>query len=353
MRMSPEFAAEVRNCGCRGPARWRCELCGDSREHLSCSRACLERHRRREHGQLFHEPVGARARREQAVLNAAGPGNWESFAGHRARVTGLLRAVQRGEGLCVLGAGNGDDLDLAALLREFGLVHLVDLDGDALARAHARVPGELRHKVIVHGDVDLTGLLDDVERWAEDDDQLASMAAGAAAAIAARLGRTFDVVLSSCVLSQVCAPFTRVLARRALEWQALMRLLGRTHLELMSLLLRPGGSGVALGDVYYGAARDRLGQVPTWETLDWQVVLELRNGVMRLRDPDFLAELLAGPPLRARIAQARLSEPWLWHVEEAAMLVYAVIFQTTEASPDRASSDGSQTTLLHRERVLV
>jgi hypothetical protein len=346
--MSPEVAAGARGCGCRGPARWRCELCGDSDPHLSCSRACLERHRRREHGQLFHERVGARARREQAVFNAAGPANWETFAEHRARVTGLLRAVQRGEGLCVLGAGNGDDLDLAALVREFGLVHLVDLDGAALARARERVPGGLRQRVILHGDVELTGLLDDIERWGEDDDRLAGVAAGAAAAIAARLGRTFDVVLSSCVLSQLCAPFTRVLARRAREWQALMRLVGRTHLELMSLLLRPGGNGVALGDVYYGPARERLGQVPTWETLDWQVVLELRSGVMRLRDPDFLAELLAGPPLRDRIAQARLSEPWLWHVEEAAMLVYAVIFQTSEPSPDRASSHGSQTRLRHR-----
>jgi hypothetical protein len=271
--------------------------------------------------------MGARARRDQTIHNQAGAANWASFADHRARVTGLVRAVQRSEGLCVLGAGNCDDLDLPALVREFGEVHLVDLDGAALGRALARMPAGPAARVVLHGDVDLTGLLDGVERWGEDDQLLAKEAAGAAAALAARLGRTFDVVLSSCVLSQLCAPFTRVLARRPPEWRSLMTVLGRTHLELMARLLRPGGSGVALGDAYHGPASDHQRSIVSWASLDRRSVLALQEGVMRLRDPRFLAELLAGPPLRELITSARLSEPWLWHVEQAAMLVYAVIFE--------------------------
>lgn len=314
-------APEPKSCGCRRPARWRCELCsagGD--EFLACARSCLERHWRR-HG-ARPEALAVRARREQAVHNGESASSWESFAGHRARITGLLRAVQRGEGLCVLGAGNGDDLDLGALVREFGEVHLVDLDGAALERARARVSPSLTARVILHGDVDLTGLLDGAERWGEDDQALALQADGAAAAIAARLGRTFDVVLSSCVLSQLCAPFTRALARRAPEWTALMRLVGRSHFELMARLLRPEGTGVALGDVYLGPAS--VHRDVTWSSVDGHT---LQNGILRLRDPAFLAELLAAPPVRELIASARLSEPWLWQVEEAAMLVYAIVFQ--------------------------
>jgi hypothetical protein len=285
----------------------------------------MERHRRR-HGLEGREPLGVRARRDQAAQNRAAS-SWASFAGHRARVTGLVRAVQRGQGLCVLGAGNGDDLDLPALVSEFGEVHLVDLDGAALARSLARLPPAVAGRVALHGDVDVTGLLDGLERWGDDDALLASESEGAARALAARVGRTFDVVLSSCVLSQLCAPFTRVLARRGPEWTGLMGLLGRTHFELMARLLRPGGTGVALGDLYHGPASSRAEAPVGWDRVDRGAVLAARAGVMRLRDPAFLAALLAGPPVRDLLETARLTEPWLWNVEAAAMLVYAVVFE--------------------------
>jgi SAM-dependent methyltransferase len=319
-----------RTCGCASPARWRCERCSaNGQDYLGCSRRCLERHRRGSHGEQGGWSIAAWARREQANRNALGDRNWESFASHRDRITRLLRAVQRGEGLCVLGAGNGDDLDLPALVREFGELHLVDLDGAALARARARVPPTIARRVVLHGDVDLTGLLDQVDRWAEDDGALADAAAGAAAAIAARLGQTFDVVLSSCVLSQLCSPFAAVLARRGPEWLTLMRLVGGSHFELMARLLRPGGCGVALGDGYHGPVAERASETPTWQTLDPLVQAALSQGVMRLRDPAFLAEVIVSSPARDLIESARLSDPWLWQVEEAEMLVYAVIFQRT------------------------
>jgi SAM-dependent methyltransferase len=320
--------ARVDLCGCRAPSRRRCELCSETGdEHLACSRSCLEKHWRKRHGRTHEKSIGARTRRQQALQNDASESNWHSFAGHRARVTGLLRTLQRGEGLCVLGAGNGDDLDLAALVREFGEVHLVDLDGAALERAQERAPAPFASSVVLHGDVDLTGLLDGIERWGDDDGALFAQAEEAAAAVAARLGRTFDVVLSSCVLSQLCAPFTRVLARRPEEWRALMALVGRTHFQLMARLLRPGGTGVALGDIYYGPAAAHAATALTWASLDRRAEAALREAVMRLRDPHFLAQLLAGPELRDLVVRARLSEPWLWQVEQAAMLVYAVIFQ--------------------------
>jgi hypothetical protein len=317
-----------RGCGCRAQPRWRCERCSaGGSEHLSCSRACLAQHLRREHPEATVETVGARTRRRQQSFNADNGASWESFADHRARVTGLLRTLQRGEGLCVLGAGNADDLDLPSLVREFGEVHLIDLDGAALERAHARLPVAVADRVSLHGDLDLTGLLDGIERWGEDDGTLAAEAAGTAATLAARLGRTFDVVLSSCVLSQLCAPFTRALARRAPEWTALMGLVGQVHFELMARLLRPGGTGVALADAYYGLPSAPRPQPSTWEALPRRTVEGLREGVLRLRDPAFLGALLAGPPVRQLVASARLSEPWFWRVENALMLVYAVVFQ--------------------------
>ena len=147
--------------------------------------------------------------------------------------------------------------------------------------------------------------------------------------LAARLGRSFDVVLSPCVLSQLCAPFTRTLARTAAQWQALMAQVGGAHLELMARLLRPGGQGVAVGDLYLGPD-DGTARPLDWASLDRRAVAALRGGVMRLRDPEFLAQLLASAPVRALIADARLTDPWTWTVEGTRMLVYAVLFRRAE-----------------------
>src|SRR5207249_8125244 len=137
--------------------------------------------------------------------------------------------------------------------------------------------------------------------------------------IAARLGCTFDVVLSSCVASQLCAPLYRVLARRPSEWLALMRAIGSAHLETMVRLARPDGTCVLLGDAFYAPAGANPAP-PTWDTLDGGLLRNLRDGVMRLRDPAFLLELLQAAP-SDRLTAARLTEPWLWTVEQAVMLV--------------------------------
>lgn len=322
-------AAPVRPeiCGCAAPPRWRCPDCAAATEFLACRWACLQRHRRRRHGDT--EPLLVRARREQAASNAAGADNQRTFADHRARLTALLRVLQRGEGLCVLGAGNADDLELATLVRDFGEVHLVDLDGAALRRARARLPARFAARVVLHEEVDLTGLLDGLERRGDDEGALERAASRAPELIAGGLGRTFDLVLSACVLSQLCAPFTRSLARTGAQWRAFLAAIGQAHFELMVRLLRPGGNGVALGDLYLGPATGGPAVV-RWADLDDRGVAALRGGVMRLRDPQFLAELLAAPPLVDRVTGARLTEPWSWTVEGARMLVYAVLFQRAE-----------------------
>ena len=58
------------------------------------------------------------------------------YAAHRAQVTRLLLEAggDSPERLCLLGAGNLNDLDLTALLGRYREVVLVDLDGDAIRR---------------------------------------------------------------------------------------------------------------------------------------------------------------------------------------------------------------------------
>src|SRR2546421_10169450 len=182
----------VTSCACLRRARWQCDLCeGEPRLFLACSAACLEAHRQDEHPAAAAD-VSARVVAWQHDANRAHARNWDLYAGHRDRTARLLQAVQRGPGLCVLGAGNCDDLDLPLLARAFGEVHLVDLDGDALERGCARVTGPARQRLVLHGGVDLSGLLADLPGWAEgfppDDEGWRAPARGRAPAPARPVG---------------------------------------------------------------------------------------------------------------------------------------------------------------------
>src|SRR5580765_7179568 len=149
---------------------------------------------------------------EQRTSNASGLPHFEAFRGHRARVTELIvgsgatREGAGGERLCVLGAGNAYDLQLERLLTLFAEVHLVDIDAAAVARARERVPEGPRARLFVHAPVDLPGMFEHLERWGRMQvtaQEVAAAPAAGAKRIAAALPGPFEVVVSTCLLTQL------------------------------------------------------------------------------------------------------------------------------------------------------
>src|SRR4029077_10811702 len=90
---------------------------------------------------------------------------WGSFAAHRKRVTGLLQARSAASRLCVLGAGNCNDLDVRELLASHAEIHLVDLDADALSRGIARQNVDAHRSIHTHAPFDLSGRLEAIASW--------------------------------------------------------------------------------------------------------------------------------------------------------------------------------------------
>ena len=97
---------------------------------------------------------------EQVASNASAIGHEATFADHRARLTREIadRAPATGRGrLCLLGAGNANDVDLDALADRFAEIHLVDIDPVAVARAIARVQPARRAQIVAQAPVDASG----------------------------------------------------------------------------------------------------------------------------------------------------------------------------------------------------
>src|SRR5438105_5063893 len=110
---------------------------------------------------------------EQARQNRTTRNQWQLYGSHRREIEKLIVPESRGGRLCVLGAGNCNDLDLQWLIDAYREVHLVDLDPAALEGAIRRqkvplvacppVPKTRVDKppvapILLHAPVDLTGV---------------------------------------------------------------------------------------------------------------------------------------------------------------------------------------------------
>ena len=239
-------------CGCAGPPRRLCDSCeAEGRSFLACSLACLDRHRATVHGEHEASNSAERARGYARELNRRFPDSWDGYASHRQRLTALVADLPQGAELCVLGAGNGNDLDLEQLADRFSEVHLVDLDGEALERSRDRQGAVAKGKIVLHSGVDFSGMLEHLDDWGErfpERSELGRSAVQAAQDIVRGLGRSFPAVVSTCVLSQLAVPFQRAWVTSRANWADLLSTVSAVHLATLAGCTRSGGSGLLVFD---------------------------------------------------------------------------------------------------------
>jgi hypothetical protein len=279
-------------------------------------------------------PATSRAVELQAKANRSTRDHWSYFASHRAEiqklvlpdVTAFASAAPR---LCVLGAGNCNDVDLKELAAAFSEVHLVDIDPAALEGAVTRQQVTQVPRIRLHGGVDLTGVAGVFAEWEKKPPAPADVSAAAARAarrVVPPVGGPFDVVLSPCLLSQLCGYATDVLGRNHPRRRELLLSLRTRHLRTIVDLLAPGGVGIVVCDVASSTAYPDLPWMKKQklpELLDRLTYTDrgfdgLSPAAMRhaLRDDALIAPLL-GPVQQV--------PPWVWHLGPArSFLVYAL-----------------------------
>jgi len=228
----------------------------------------------------------------------------------------------------VLGAGNAYDLDFEVLLGSFQEVHLADIDAAALGRARERVTEADRARVVTHAPVDLSGLFLDLERWGRMQvtaQELMAAPASGAKRVAAALPGPFDVVASTCLLTQLQLTLLDVLGDRHQLFGALREFLTLTHLRVLAALTKPGGRALLITDLCEAAVfpagrpRDDADLVPLMQEL---VGL---GHVIHSSHPELIKLTLTDDPVLLRsFDAAEISQPWLWqNGPERRFLCYA------------------------------
>lgn len=273
--------------------------------------------------------------RAQERANRSTRDHWTYFASHRAQIHQLvlpdLAAAEAAPSrrMCVLGAGNCNDVDLPELTERFAEVHLVDIDAAALRAAADRQSVDRRDRLRLHGGVDLTGVAEVFPRWERRPppaDEVSDAAGRVVRSVVPDVGGPFDLVLSPCLLSQLVGYAGDVLGRSHPRRRELLLALRTRHLRTVVELLAPGGTGVIVCDVASSTGhpelcRTRRDQLPG--LLDRLTYTE--RGFEDLSPPAMRAAMASDPlvaPLLGRVVQV---PPWLWHLgPNRTFLVYAL-----------------------------
>ncbi len=277
----------------------------------------------------------------QTDFNASSAAGWESYASQRQKVTELLtgnRLAPDGR-LCVLGAGNCNDLDLPALLGSYREVHLVDLDDAALSRGAVRQDVAHHAGLIRHGSVDVTGMLERMAKWSPDsalsDEDLAACR-DAPARQTSRLPSPFDAVASTCLLSQLLLGVANRLGEKHPRFLDVLQAIRWGHLRLLLDLLAPGGQGVLVTDLVSSDTCAELRTVSDHE------LPSLLNQLIQARNfyhgvnPAVIYSLLATDSLLSpQVTDLAASQPWRWDMGARVYAVCAFRFRRKADTKNR------------------
>jgi len=273
---------------------------------------------------------------EQKRRNKQSQERWNRFLPHRRQVTRLLVDAAPTDGaLCVLGAGNCNDVDLKRISSRYREVHLVDLDTGALEAGVIRQ--ELAHaqRVCVHGNVDVTRVANLLAQGTPDnpisDADLDQCLWSSASLKPLEISAPVDTVASVCLLSQLLDATAKTMGQRHPRYVEMTMHLRSRHLKLLVDLVRPGGTAVLVLDFVSSLTCPDLPYVPEHLLQEKAVELIRQQNFFTGLNPFIIQHLfLTDPELAPHVASAEVTEPWLWDLGPRAYLVCGIVIRRTK-----------------------
>jgi len=282
---------------------------------------------------------------------------------HRRQVTSLLTELAPATGgkLAVLGAGPCHDLDLAALQAAWSRIDLVDIDSALVERGIAAQLSDPQGIGVVQQDLLKASHLPGASgpNLSPTDGPVTAAAAtggrpslpppspplqqpeaGAQlrqeilAATWEALATDYDVVASTCVLSQLIKAVIEQLGEDHALFVPTVQALRQRHLHRMALSLRPGGTGLLLADF---VSSDTLPELFSATPQNLPVLLGQAlqaNNVFHGMNPGMILKVAReDPQLQSLISTVQMSPPWIWRTGNMAYAIVAIKFVRTPSAP--------------------
>ncbi|QDV57145.1 hypothetical protein [Rosistilla oblonga] len=281
----------------------------------------------------------------QSQHNLQSRDGWDCARDHRRRVMAmLLENASPTKRLCVLGAGNCNDIDLPELADAYREVVLVDLDGDAMLRgvekqfSGASSPQRSAKIKTVVGD--LTGISELLSQAVDAPQNIDSIVA----AIEARLQQPpdglrterFDTVASVCLLSQLVHSVTETIGAHA-QLLSIVQAVRRQHLHLLRHLMQPGGRGILITDFVSSLTAPQLPHVPNDQLPQYvRQLLNQQNFFTGLNPAVLAHQMQTDSQFADGLQRLQSTAPWIWDFGPRQYAVCGFQFDTRRDGPPDA-----------------
>ena len=224
------------------------------------------------------------------------------------------------ETCALLGAGNCNDISLATIVPRFSQVHLLDIDREAITRARERQPAPIAERLVLHAPIDLGGALSQLQRWrsrSATPEELGRLSSAAAETALRQVTPRFDLVVSTCILSQLVHGCQRFLGDEHPQLEMIACAVVVAHLRLWAQLVKPGGAGLLLTDTVSSDTyplEELWGQRSPWALVD---ELEATGNHLSGTTPRFVRRIVNTDPTIAPLVESSdVEEPWLWTLSD-------------------------------------
>ena len=269
--------------------------------------------------------------KRQTDFNLSSSRAWDVFASHRSQVTSHLKTDVDPSRLCILGAGNCNDLDLAHLIQVNQEVHLVDIDAQALVQGIARQNLTHHDRIHLHGGLDLTGMLDSIATWSPEtvisETDLIALVDAPLHTLKSIPG-PFDLIASTCVLSQLIKTVVDAVGEQHPQFLELMQAIRMGHLRLLLQLAVSGGFSVLITDLVSSDSYPALASVPSQDLSPLLSQLVQQGNFFHGVNPAVIVNLLCqDPTLSQQVSTLEPMAPWLWNLGARHYAVVALKLQ--------------------------
>jgi hypothetical protein len=279
---------------------------------------------------LLESPIAKRA----ATLNAQ-TRVLQTYEQHRQKTMELVSlAAAELSGVAertvsVLGAGNCMDLDLQQLAMLFHKVTLLDVDRRAVESGVNAVESLQTSRVEILAPIDLAFPLATTQAAAlSGTDSIAQFCKQLESPLATLSVAPADVVVSTCVLSQILSVLTNLVADKHPQFLSLIQAVRRGHLVRMLQLLKPGGRGILISDLVSSETTPSLSSIDS-VSLPKLLAQALATGnfFSGLHPGIMLQDLETGLNIAPYIESPVMVAPWRWQMGPRTYAVYAITFR--------------------------
>ena len=265
---------------------------------------------------------------EQIRRNRESRDSWRLYAEHRRQVMALLSAGGAESGrLCVLGAGNCNDLDLPQLTQIFSQIDLFDIDPEALAAAASAQRVADHPRLCWRAPTDVSS----VGEFLPTDSAAVLLEKTQAVAPLTEYRGAADIVLSACLLTQLIETCAIRLGQDRPDLFAAIDAVRRQHLRLLLDLTRPGGRAILVTDFVSSTTCPEMAEAPAEQIPQMAMRLIRERNFFTGANPFALRRLFLDDPHLAPLTQrVRSTTPWRWRFADRAYLVCAIEVRKTQ-----------------------